>query len=900
MRCGLRLRSPFLQAALAGVVLSGSCLVRAADTPTAKPASDANVTAPKVEVRAPSIVNEVGIDASRSTSSVQTATQKDFERQKSTNLGEYLGNAAQSVSVNDFQGNGAQIDVNYRGFTASPLLGTPQGLSVYLDGVRVNEPFGDVVNWDLIPLSAIARMDLVAGSNPVFGLNTIGGAIALRTRDGFSDTGRKVEVSTGSWGRRTAQVTAGGNNGLLGGFFTYNQMDEDGWRKFAPSAQKTAFGRVDLRTERFDLKGSLLWGDTDLTGNGLTPRGMLERDWSSVLTSPDNTRNQLTHLNLGGTWWLTDDSNLAGHVYRRSNDRQTMNGDINDSNSFTQTDFNLGNFNIAGTNWLNAAQNDVWGYGVNTCSSSPLTGGPLVCDLNANGPGFYTDVGMAPIALIHRSYTSQTADGLALKYNLATTRHDLVAGSTFDHHKMTFRESSQFATIDDQHRVVPIPLTTQGDINGNFVEGGERERVINQLDGQTQSFGAYLSDTWKPLDRFGITTAIRLQRTHVHTEMRHYDLRFDLNQTPSATPDLIRSGEDLVFRRLLPALGFSFDIGGYNTLFGGISTGMRAPTPIELGCAKLTPEYIAQKTAGMTPSEVTTWLRQNEMNCSVQTILTNDPPLKAVRSRTLELGVRGSVGRRWNWKVAAFRTDLRDDILFDLDAVSFHTHFFNADRTRRQGVELALGGDFGRFNFQSSYGYTAATYQSPFVNGNHSNSSCTGSPSSCTFIVQPGDRMPSIPLHTFKFSTGFELTDQLTFNTTAVAQSSIFLRGNENNRHEPVTRIGPNGVYEDNGWAPGFVVFHMNANWRPKKQWTVFARLNNVFDRRYFTAGQLRLNPFTPDRGGSFVGSNGWNYTDSQWANVANLAPGAPRALWVGISYTFERNEKSAGAADDD
>ena len=79
---------------------------------------------------------------------------------------------------------------------------------------------------------------------------------------------------------------------------------------------------------------------------------------------------------------------------------------------------------------------------------------------------------------------------------------------------------------------------------------------------------------------------------------------------------------------------------------------MRAPSPIELGCAKMTPDYIANATAGMSPSDAATWVRQHEMSCSVQTILTNDPPLKAVNSRALELGIRGTVGRQWNWKVA--------------------------------------------------------------------------------------------------------------------------------------------------------------------------------------------------------------------------------------------------------
>ena len=78
----------------------------------------------------------------------------------------------QSVTVNDYQGNPFQMDVQYRGFTAGPQIGTPQGLSVFIDGIRVNEPFGDVVNWDMLPMNALASVDVFPGSNPIFGFKT--------------------------------------------------------------------------------------------------------------------------------------------------------------------------------------------------------------------------------------------------------------------------------------------------------------------------------------------------------------------------------------------------------------------------------------------------------------------------------------------------------------------------------------------------------------------------------------------------------------------------------------------------------------------------------------------------------------------------------------------------------
>src|SRR5215467_1876177 len=114
-------------------------------------------------------------------SNVQVFGGGEIGKQRQGNLGEFLENNPTSISVNAAQGNPYQPDISFRGFTASPLLGVPQGLSVFQDGVRINEPFGDVVNWDILPQSAIAGLQLIPGSNPVFGLNTLGGAVSVIT-----------------------------------------------------------------------------------------------------------------------------------------------------------------------------------------------------------------------------------------------------------------------------------------------------------------------------------------------------------------------------------------------------------------------------------------------------------------------------------------------------------------------------------------------------------------------------------------------------------------------------------------------------------------------------------------------------------------------------------------------
>ena len=137
------------------------------------------IRAPRVRIVSP--LPGVGIDREQAATNIQSATAKEIAESRAVNITEYMNNNMQSVSINDYAGNPFQQDLNFRGFTASPMIGTPQGISVYLDGVRVNEAFGDVVNWDLLPMNAIASMDLLPGSSPLFGLNTLGGALAINT-----------------------------------------------------------------------------------------------------------------------------------------------------------------------------------------------------------------------------------------------------------------------------------------------------------------------------------------------------------------------------------------------------------------------------------------------------------------------------------------------------------------------------------------------------------------------------------------------------------------------------------------------------------------------------------------------------------------------------------------------
>ena len=147
---------------------------------------------------------------------VQRATAEQLERSQALDLTDFLNRGFSSVSINQAQNNPLQPDFNFRGFTASPLLGLPQGIAVYQNGVRMNEPFGDTINWDLVPLSAVSAVQLLAGAQPVFGLNTLGGALSLQMKNGFNYENDQVESYGGSFARRGASIQSGGNNGPMG------------------------------------------------------------------------------------------------------------------------------------------------------------------------------------------------------------------------------------------------------------------------------------------------------------------------------------------------------------------------------------------------------------------------------------------------------------------------------------------------------------------------------------------------------------------------------------------------------------------------------------------------------------------------------------------------------------
>ena len=270
----------------------------------------------------------LGLTKEEIPANVQSISAKEIKDAHSLSMTDLFNTKLQGVTVNDYQGNPFQMDIQYRGFTAGPQIGTPQGLSVFIDGIRVNEPFGDVVNWDMIPMNAIAGVDLFPGSNPIFGLNTLGGSFALKTKDGFNNTAMDAEVLAGSFGRKQLQMENGWNNGTIAFFGAASLFDENGWRDNSPSEVNQLFGKASYRGDKLDLHFSTLIVDTNLVGNGLIPSEEYRQDREGVFTAPDTTENRLQQFQLAGAYQVNDTFSITGQVYRRSSRRDSQGADV--------------------------------------------------------------------------------------------------------------------------------------------------------------------------------------------------------------------------------------------------------------------------------------------------------------------------------------------------------------------------------------------------------------------------------------------------------------------------------------------------------------------------------------------------------------------------------------------
>jgi outer membrane receptor protein involved in Fe transport len=742
-----------------------------------------------------------GLPLNEIPSNVQTASSIDMQRQQTTDIADYLNNNFSGISASDSAGSPLQTDIYYHGFAASPLIGTPEGLSVYVDGVRVNESFGDTVNWDLIPESAIQRISLISGSNPVFGLNTLGGALSIQTKSGVTSPGSEFQAYGGSFGRRSFQAETGGTLGAFDYFLTGNYFYENGWRDVSTTRAIQGFGKLGWHSAATHIDLTYTYADNFLYGDGATPLSMLYYRRSQTYT-PDYTRNLMNFVNLTGTQSLTGHLLLTGNAYYRYLHTYVSNGNVSDY-------YLESNYAGPPTNCANPGAN-------------PAT--LAYCEPGQDAT----------------SHTSQRSSGFSFQLTDSQTvfgrNNQAIIGLDYDRAADRFSQNYQYGGIAANHFLIYVPSLYN---NPNVITVG----------GGTGIIGAYVTDTLSPSELLHITTAMRYNSSSetingfsIDTDPADYGNGF-LRPTSVAG--------DHAFTRINPSIGLTITPSEHATYYVNYDEASRAPTVLELGCAN--------------PA----------VPCGLPDDFASDPGLKQVIAHTVEMGLRGDLpSGSLNWSADVFHTVNSDDIQFIANATN-GGFFRNVGNTLREGLDIALGGREGSLTWKLAYSHVDATFQSRFAVAAGSNSTADANG---IIVVHPGDHIPLVPQNTGRLILDYDFGWHLDLGANLVFVSGSYLHGNENNANVAGTTDAATGAYiapTGTGWIPSYALLNLTATCHLTRDFAIFARLANVLNKQYYTAGFLAPDAYRP---------NGTLLTNPKdWSNQNGVIPGAPRGIWVGV-----------------
>ncbi len=762
------------------------------------PAPAPPLSLPPVNVVGVAPLPGLGVERDALPYTVQIGTSADLAGGENGSLAEYLLRSLSGVNATDVQGSPFQRDITYRGYTASSLIGAPQGISVFLDGVRFNAPFGDIVNWDLVPEAALAKVMLVPGSNPIYGLNTLGGALVLTTQSGLTAPGFGADLRVGSFGRTRADLAYGSNDGAgLHAFVAGTYFDEDGWRDHSNGHLGNFFAKAGYAGAHDEIEGELLYGRSSLVGNGLTPDtdytndgpqpALLRGDRAAIYTWPDQTKNNIWQGTLRARHAFADDLVLDTLAYVRYATRRTINGDTSDD----------------------------YGDYVEACGAGFNADGGAV---SGDCP-FTRDQGaaIAP-GVMNTTTTSEHSWGVSASLASVWRAHRMTLGADYNESRVSYSQDAQEATITDERGVVPLSVAPV-----EFFSG---------VDGTTRAFGLFSTDTWAVLPRTFVTGSLRWNASRVESTLS----TADDGRQPSNTFD---------YRKLNPALGIAQQFDHGVTLYANASQSNRVPTVIELGCAN------------------------PQLPCRLPAGLQSDPPLDQVVARTLEAGARWRPSAATSAWLSIYRTENRDDILFLRAANTQQGYFANFAKTRNQGVDAGLDQLIGPVTLNLRYSYLDATYQADgeLASGER------------TIAVRPGMRIAGLPRNTVKLTASWQATPTATLAADVVAVSSVGTVGNEDGL---IADPGDDGTGTAvDARVAGYAVVNLRGSYRFDRHFTVYAGVANLFDTRYNTIGSLATDLF-PD--GKLIAPQ---VQPGEAATARFAAPGAPRALFVGLRYHY-------------
>jgi iron complex outermembrane receptor protein len=488
---------------------------------------------------------------------VQTLRASDLNQDGTPSLMRALSTHLGSVNINDALADAFQPDILYRGFEASPVLGTPQGLAVYQNGVRINEAFGDTVNWDLFPDIAIDRIDIVS-ANPLFGLNALGGAISVTMKNGFTFHGLDGELSGGSFDQRQGAVEFGTNNGAFGFYAAARLLDQNGWRLFSRDSVRQYYADLSFRKGGASIDLSYTHADNKLHGQGAAPAQSLALNPQNVFTGPQSNFNTLNFVILNAQLKFTDSLAMQGVLYSRRYRQTVANG--NKSNYTACAD--------ATTAAL--CQED----GVTPLTNSA---GGLIPDISNGGATF----------IGQNDFDRIRSDGWGISLQLTSTAplfghgSDFAVGATLDTAQTNFFSGIELGVLDASLTVLP---------SGLFVdtpEGRDFSATPVNLNGNNKYYGFYITDT---LDLTSLMSVTASGRYNV--------AKIDLSDRLGTA----LSGHSR-FAHFNPALGATYQLAAGATLYAGYSTNNRAPTGSEIECSDpLQPCLLPSSLAGDPPN----------------------------------------------------------------------------------------------------------------------------------------------------------------------------------------------------------------------------------------------------------------------------------------------------------
>jgi len=463
---------PMLRVLAAAVALTpaiGAAQVAAPDsTPT--------ITLPTVEVVAPTPLLGSGVDRAKVPAQTTVLTSSDISRGGIPNMLGSLDELAVGVTLNDTAGNPFQPALVYHGFQASPLQGNAQGLAVYLNGARFNHPFGDTVNWDLVPDIAIDRLNL-EGSNPVFGLNALGGALAIQLKNGFSIHGGDLTVFGGSFGTYGGEMQYGVQSGNVALYTAGRWMHQDGWRVPQSSDLANVFGTLGWRGNGGALNVDVFAAQTRLNGPGTSPVEQIAADPAGTFTGPALQTNKYARVNLNGSYDVSDSTSLQGVLYYDYLMQKYANGAIAD---FERCDSrSLRAFLCAGDG------SDV-----------------LLTDRNGNPINAF--LGRGPYSQLNLQSINTNGYGTALQVTNRTPLwgHDnqFIAGLSFDGAQTLFAASAQAGGFDPATSLWFGPGVTIAQADGSLAP--DRVAISNAY------YGAFFTAT------FDITPSLSARDNH--------------------------------------------------------------------------------------------------------------------------------------------------------------------------------------------------------------------------------------------------------------------------------------------------------------------------------------------------------------------------------------------------